>query len=124
MWWRWDTSPQFSFETRYDHIGAPCPADSHRRARPGGGLRLRDAEDAGAEAGLVVEDQGSSLVARPNLEFRERGREVTLDGALRDEQPPRNLAVREAEHDHRQDLLLACRENRPDQVHLELAGEG
>jgi hypothetical protein len=72
---------------------------------------LRDREDAAAEAVLAVEDQRRRLLARANAESPESGEHVALDGALGNEQLVGDLAVAEAHHHERHDLLLARRQD-------------
>src|SRR4051794_1346442 len=72
----------------------------------------RDREDARAKRTVRVEDHRRRFTARAHAELRERRGEVALDRALREEQAATDFAVREAHHDHAEDLLLPERQRR------------
>ena len=95
-----------------------------RRARGMPALRLvlagqGDGEERAAQVLLAREHRGDELAPRPHPETAEpQGGQRAGDRALREEQPVRDLVVRQPEHDEPHDLALTRRER---QAHLALA---
>ena len=71
------------------------------------GARSPDKHEDSEPQALIRQNPVGRLVPRSHTELSVRGRQMALDGRLGHVELARDLDVREAEDDHRQDLLLA-----------------